>query len=131
MIMELIRRIKKNRYEVEGGEIPLDISFNKYAGALKTLPLEGQLQPLGPANSAINCDLGDVIAFYNDSSSAKYVAFGDSTVSAPTGPTNGIALKPNDYTYLSVGMNNYFISNSSSVYAYKLIDDTTLTKTQR
>lgn len=111
-----------NRYS---GHDATDYSFNQYAGGLKVVgPIVGYLQVLGAANTLKRVETGSVIALYNNSGTAAFVKIGDpATLTAPTGGADGICLKPNDYTIISVGPNQGLIASAATVFAYLVVDD--------
>lgn len=122
------RRSKKtdNRYSNADS---LDYSFNQYAGALKTLPVTGYLKPLGAANVVLRVELGSLVALYNNSASTAFAKIGDPVgLTAPSGGADGICLRPNDYTILSVGEYNGIIASAATVFAYLVVDDTMFQK---
>lgn len=103
-------------------------AYNDPTGGLKTLNLNGYLTVIGACGSAQQSPASKLVAFFNNTTSVHFVAFGTtSSVAVPTGPANGIPIPPNSYMYLSTGPNNYFISDSSSVFAYAITDSTTYT----
>jgi hypothetical protein len=111
----------ENRYS---GADAQDYSFNQYAGGFKTIPMSGFLKPLGAANTVVRIDPGSIIALYNDSATTAFAKIGDnSSLTPPTGGADGVCLRPNDYTVLSVAEFNGIISNSANVFAYLLVDD--------
>lgn len=101
-----------------------DVEYNEHAGAKKVLgPILGKLVPLGSASSLKKIDPGSTVAFYNANSSTKYVKIGSGTITAPTGPADGIALPPLSYTLLAMASDNAFISDHADVCAYEVLDD--------
>jgi hypothetical protein len=103
--------------------------YNEPAGAVKVLgPTLGQLIPIGALDSAKNLtDPGKLIAIWNSGTSAHNVAFGsDSSVAAPTGPANGIAVPPGVYTVLAAGPNLWVIADDAEVFGYIIVDDSYL-----
>jgi len=109
-----------------GADMATEDAFNQYAGAAKIMgPIFGVVQQyLGALNAAVGVDLGSLVAVYNNSTSTSFVALGTSnTVSAPTNPSNGIAVPPNSYLIIPMGQNNWIISNSATTFGYWLQDD--------
>lgn len=118
----------KPRDSVVGGNEAIDEAYNFYAGALKQLgPITGNLTPLGSAVTAINCQPGQLIAFFNPTASAMYVKFGaTNSVTAPSDGSTGPALVPEQYTILAVPLGcNWFIANGAA-WAYLVVDDSTI-----
>lgn len=115
-------KASNNRYS---GHDATDYSFNQYAGGLKQVgPILGYLQVLGAANSLLKVEAGSLIALYNNSASTAFAKVGDpTTLTAPTGGADGICLRPNEYTIISVGPNNGLIASAATVFAYLIIDD--------
>lgn len=111
-----------NRYS---GHDATDYAFNQYAGAFKQVgPILGYVKVLGAANVMQRVDAGSLIALYNNSNTAAFVKVGDpATLIAPTGGADGICLRPNDYTIISVGPDQGIIANAATVFAYLIIDD--------
>lgn len=116
-------RRKKPSDAVSGGNEVLDISYNRYAGALKMLPVAGMLTPIGSLISAVALpDLGTTVAIFNPTGGVLYVKFGDSTVTAPTGGADGIPVPPSQYITLAAGPYGYVISNGP-MFGYLVGDD--------
>jgi hypothetical protein len=120
-------RRKKSAEAVTGGNDVLDISYNRYAGALKMINLAGQLTPIGSLVSAVNLpDRGALVAIFNPSASATvYVKFGDDTVTAPADGATGIAIPAGQYVSLSSGQYQWVIA-SALCYGYVIEDDSFL-----
>lgn len=104
----------------------LDVAYVDAAGALKTVPSGHKLSNGGQAlNAAVGFDFGKIVAVFNNSNVVTFVATGPTAaVSAPTGPTNGIPVPAYSWLYLSLGDDCYIISNSASVFAYSVDDET-------
>jgi hypothetical protein len=67
-------RRKKPSDAISGGNEVLDISYNRYAGALKMLPVAGMLTPIGSLAAAVALpDLGTTIAIFNPTIAPLYV----------------------------------------------------------
>lgn len=111
-----------NRYS---GHDATDYAFNQYAGGFKQVgPILGHVKILGAANSLLRVEAGSLIALYNNSATTAFAKVGDpATLTAPTGGADGICLRPNEYTIISVGPNNGIIANAATVFAYLIIDD--------
>lgn len=120
---------KNKRDAVNGGNRAIDLSYNDKAGALKTIGrVMGELSVKGDAATARNCELGELIAFYNDSASTVFVAFYATQALATAGTpsaANAIAIPPRDYVVLSAGNNNWYKS-SAACLSYSINDDTYL-----
>ncbi len=99
---------------------------NEFAGAKKTLPLGGCLKRIGAITAThVTRKRGETIALFNNSGSVAWFIKGetDADVSATPDSTNGIAVPPNSYFYVSMGPNRA-IKGSASIIAYKVMDDT-------
>lgn len=123
-------KYRKNRRDaVNGGNRAIDLSYNDRAGSLKCIGrVMGELTPRGDAVAAKNCELGELIAFYNDSGSTVFVGFAGTEAAANalvlTG-ANGVAIPPRDYVVLAVGNNNWYKS-SAACWSYSINDETYL-----
>jgi hypothetical protein len=115
-------KASNNRYS---GHDATDYSFNQYAGGLKVVgPILGHVQVLGAANTLLRVEAGSLIALYNSTGTTAFAKIGDpATLTAPTGGADGVCLKPNDYTIISVGPNQGIIANVNTVFAYLIVDD--------
>lgn len=111
---------------VTGGNQILDISYNRYIGGQKTLPIAGQLTNLGDLAAVKGLpDKGAIVAIFNASAVPVYVKVGDSTVAAPVSGVDGIAVPAGRYLTIACGNNTHIISNATC-YGYIVEDDTFL-----
>jgi len=70
---------------------------------------------------------GSILYIFNNAATVAWIALStDSAVAAPSAFTNGIPLKPNDWTILSAGENNFIRSSAATVGLYDVKDDTVL-----
>ena len=116
-------RRKKASDAVSGGNEVLDISYNRYAGALKMLPVAGMLTPIGSLATKVALpDLGTTVAIFNPTTGVLYVKFGNNTVTAPTGGADGIPVPAGQYLTLASGPYGYVIA-SGAVFGYLVEDD--------
>lgn len=109
------------------------ISFNERSGSLKTLSVgpefaksgSGGITPIDASASNILLPKGTIIALYNNSSSLAWINMNvaPNTLAAP-GPSNGIPLQPNNWTYLSLGENDQIRTSSPNVLIYIVADET-------
>ena len=116
----------KASQDAYGGSVAQDYSFNQEAGAIKSLgPILGRVRIMGALNVAKNASkMGRLIAVYNNSAVTAFVATGTvSTLSAPTGGTDGICLRPFDYTVVVMSTDTWIISNVGTVFGYEIIDE--------
>lgn len=133
--MAKVKRIPKNQ-AVMGTSDVLTISFNPRAGALKIINSGPEIRKTSvsglaalDASSPLSLNPGTLLAIYNNSSSVIWVNMNRSaegTLTAPTGPANAYPLKPNDWTYLSMGENDRIQTSSSSALIYIIEDETSL-----
>ena len=75
---------------------------------------------LGALNTAVNVGYGVQLRIYNNDSAVHYVAFGDSTVAAPSSPANGIPVPAGQYILLGSGENTHVRSDSNTVFGYEI-----------
>lgn len=124
MAKSVVRRNKESARMRNQSDIA-NFVYNEDASAYKVMDgLIGRLVPRGAANVALDFDAGTSVALYNNSATVAYVAFGTSNALAvPTGPTDGIALRPNDYTVVPMGDKKWLRANTATVYAYEVADD--------
>lgn len=119
-------RRKKASDAATGGNDVLDISYNRYVGGLKMIPVQGQLTVLGSLAAAVALpDIGTLVAVFNPTAAPLYVKFGAAAVTAPTGGADGIAIPAGQYITLAAGNNTHIISNGA-VFGYVIEDDTFL-----
>ena len=127
-MFDLNFRRKKEVRAVAGGNDALDNAYNRPAGGLKTIHINGMLTPIG--DIATRKDLGTpgaLVAIFNPGTQPHYVKFGNGTVTAPTGGADGIAVPPNSYVSLACGMDTYLIADGQC-FAYLIEDDSYLAK---
>lgn len=106
-----------------------DMGWNDQAGAHKVMgPNLGVLTPVGDASTSLPRLPGSTMVFFNADNSIHYVKFGGSTVTAPTGPADGIPVPPGTLLTLGFGDNTNVISDTNDVYAYDVADATTRKK---
>jgi hypothetical protein len=103
-----------------------DIGGNKVSkGILGVLIAKGAAPTSG---AGMNFDNGAYVALYNSTGAAIAAQFTNSSgAPAPAGLADGPALKPNDYTILTVPVGqNYLKVSATGVFAYEMTDDTIL-----
>ena len=76
------------------------------------------LKPIGQINTAKKVGQSCPVIVFNSGAAVAYIAFGDSSVSAPTGPANGIPVLPNEKFVVNSGKHTHIISNSANAYGY-------------
>lgn len=70
---------------------------------------------------------GSILYFFNNAATVAWVALSTASIGgAPSGFTNGIPLKPNDWTVLSAGENSFVRSSAVTVGLYEPKDDSFL-----
>ena len=85
--------------------------------------VEGKLQILGSLSTAVCVPLGSIVRVFNNGVALHYVKIGDSTVTAPTTPANGIPVPIGQYVTVNTADNQYIRSDNASVYGYLLVRD--------
>lgn len=121
----------KSSQDTRGYAAAIEYAYNDAAGATKSLHVQGYLVPRGAANVVQSPGQGRTYAFFNsNTSTVRWVRFGNNTVTAPTGYTDGIPLPPLQYTVLSLGPNTSFIANNADVFAYEVVDESFLNNAQ-
>lgn len=107
------------------GDSALDLAYDQYSSALRMQgPILGKVLIMGALNTAKSPSKhGALIAVYNNSATTAWAKTGDSTVTAPAGGTDGIALKPNDYTILAMGTDTHIITSTATCFGYEIVDD--------
>jgi hypothetical protein len=117
-----------------------NLLFNKATSAQKNLTVGPHLKPLilNPAAPTYTTDAttaravrsGSLLAVYNNGGVASLTLGADASVPAlAIGATDasgrvGIALKANDWTYVSVYDKHFVITTSATAYVYVIEDDT-------
>lgn len=75
-------------------------------------------KPLGTATSAVRVGPHTPVMILNDSGSIKYVAFGNASISAPTGPSDGMPCIHHSPVVFNSGENEYIRASAGNVYVY-------------
>lgn len=130
-----VKRTPKNMANISQGDVTAN-TYNPRAGAQKTLTVGPQLMTPNGATQVIGQDMsaaavkvlpGTALALYNNAGAVAWVAMNkaaDAALTAPTGFTNAIPLKPNDWTYLNMGENDQMRTSAATVGVYIIEDDT-------
>lgn len=107
-----------------GGSVAQDYAFNQQAGAMKVMGLIfGRVNVfMGDLATAKQADCGALVAVYNNSAAAIFVATGTSSIAAPSAST-GIAIPPNSYMIIPMGDDNYIRASAANAIGYWLQDD--------
>jgi hypothetical protein len=93
-------------------------TFSDSAWVLKTAQSGLSLQPIGPLNNAVRVGDHQPVVVFNSGATVAYVKFGPQSVSAPTGPADGIPIQPNEKYEVNSGNNEFIRSDSADVYGY-------------
>lgn len=75
-------------------------------------------KPLGAATSAVRVGLHTPVMVFNTSGSTKFIAFGSSSVSAPSGAADGLPALNSVPVVFNSGENDYVIASGASVFVY-------------
>jgi hypothetical protein len=120
----MARRTKSTEF-ARGATTPIDNSYNDQAGALKVISgVVGVLEPMGDlATAKPVTKSGDLVAVFNPLTTILFAKTGTDTVVAPTDGTNGICLRPMDYTIIAMPFGHTHIITNASAWGYILIDD--------
>lgn len=108
---------------------------NHYSGGQKTLDVGPEFmkqigndfisgRDVSGANEPVS--QGSALYFYNNAATVAWVVLSITAHAAPTGFTDGIPLKPNDWTKLSAGDNTFVRTSAATVGLYEVKDDTVL-----
>lgn len=123
-----MQRAKPSEF-IRGMSTAIDCVYNERSGTLKTLgPVMGCLMPMGQFSSVKVLEKGLMIAFYNSDSTVHFVRFGDdpSTLIASSDYAEAIPIPPQQFLVLSNGSFIACIADSNTVYAYRILDESTL-----
>jgi hypothetical protein len=66
---------------------------------------------------------GALVAIFNATAGVLWAKTGLAGVSAPTTGTNGVALRPMDYTIIAMPVGDTHVITSAQAWAYQLEDD--------
>lgn len=112
------------------------IGFNTRAGAAKSLKVGPEIRKKTNAGlGAIDASTlqkilpGTLLAIYNNTNTVQWLTMNRASDGAPTTPTglaNAFPLKPNDWTYLSMGENDQILTSSAQVGVYIIEDESLL-----
>lgn len=75
-------------------------------------------KPLGAATAAVRVGKHTPVMIFNDSGGTKFVAFGTSSLLAPTGAANGLPVMHHEPVVFNSGDSEYIIASGASVYVY-------------
>ena len=130
---------RKGNMENFDPQVAASNSYNDLAGAQKNVSVGPKLKAIKLGEASYTTDAttarqipkGTQLAIYNNSGSAESVTFGSTSAvaSAAAGTVTAagvvsIALKPNDWTYVSAGKDSWVITSSANALVY-VIDDHT------
>lgn len=116
-----VKRVKKS---ISPSNL-VNVVFNENANSNKTSETGFDYSDgiLGPIGSATLCGANKPVMVCNSDTSIHYVKFGDSSVTAPTGLSNGIMIPSGQCVVLASGANTHVISDSATVGAYVAEED--------
>ncbi len=130
--MRIVNR-KIQRQQIAGANDTLSSSYNIRSGALKVLPVGAEFQKNAASGlsaiiptTATRVPLGSLLAIYNNSASVQWFNMNnskDGALAAPSSFANAFPLKPNDWTYISVGENDQIMVSSPNVGVYIIVDE--------
>ena len=124
------RKIKRTTNVLDHQEIANN-EYNQISGAEKNLNVGPKLIPRGliitASATAFGSGNGKIIEVYNNSAATLFFNSGDSSLAAPTGPANGIAVPANSYRLYAMGADTHLRSNDATdLFFYEVDDDTQL-----
>lgn len=107
MSYDIVLKRKKPTEKVAGGYSNTEMRYSDESGASKAIRTEALMKPVGLASTSFatlpnGIKDGQVLAFFNSTSSPIYLAFDDGTGTAVAALGSALALRPYDYTYLVV-----------------------------
>jgi hypothetical protein len=116
---------KRAKAPVTGPGAQAHIRFNENANSDKVsetgFDFTGGI--LGPINTAVLCGANKPVMVCNTDTVVRFVLFGDNTVAAPTGLSDGIMIPPQTCMMLSSGTNTHIRSSSANVGAYVAVEN--------
>lgn len=131
--MSKVKRVPKNQATLGANDIA-SAAYNPRSGGHKSLLVGAEIRKkattgLGAidASTLTRMAPGTALAIYNNGALA-WVTMNKSADGAPTAPsglTNALPLKANDWTYLNMGENDQIQTSASTVGVYIIEDDTT------
>ena len=108
---------KKIRKITDPGTLMQSI-FADLAGDVRVGESGMDLKPIGAIDSAKRVGEGTSVLVYNAGGSTAFGKFGVQTVTAPTGPSDGIPILASEKFMCNSGPDAWIIGNSASLYAY-------------
>jgi len=128
------KRVNINQSAMDVGAIT-SAAFNAYSGGSKVLPVGPEFTKTIGSATIIGADAaagigvapGTVVYLYNNSGAIAWVTMSEAVIAAaPTGIADGIPLKKDDWTILSMGSNSYIRTSAATIGVYFLKDDSAL-----
>jgi len=111
--------IKKRVQKAVSASLIPELVLNRDANSYKVSETGFQVDTfLGAIDTAKNCGAQKPVVIANSDGSVHFVRFGDASVAAPTGLTDGIMIPPNSLRVLVSGSNTFIRSDSNKVGAY-------------
>lgn len=117
------------------------LSFDHHSGGQKNLMIGPKFLPISTGTGAFTTDAttakqvekGTALAIYNNSVTLYSITCGltSSVAAAASGVVDAagnasVACKPGDWTYVSVGLENWIITQNAALLVYIIADDTKL-----
>lgn len=105
---------------------PAKIFQNLYSDASKvqrTASAGLAIKPMGELSGAKRVGKSATIMVYNSDGATLYISFGSQSVTAPTGPGNGIPLEKGEKMFLNSGDDEWIIASSDKAFGYLAISD--------
>lgn len=120
--------MKKNRL-VNPSEITQN-TYSDKSSAQRNIDVGLSAKPIGLINNTKKRIAREIpqsfvaVVFYNQTSSAVFVKFGDKDVTAPTSAADGFPVLPGEKCTLNSGANEFAITSSATgIYAYSAIEE--------
>lgn len=94
------------------------LTFQDSASVQKQAESGLDWSPLGPLGAAVKVGEGIPVLVFNSGATVGYVAFGDYNMAAPTGPTDGIPVLPNEKFILNSGAKTWIRASLPAIFGY-------------
>lgn len=117
-----MKRVRTNRSTTPGAQAQL--TFNEASVAVRHVIVGPVISAiLGGCTVATECGQYAALTIVNTTAAALYVAIGDSSVVAPTGVVDGIAVPANGVMHISTGEQTHVIASAPGLGVYKQKED--------
>jgi len=94
------------------------LTFQDSASVQKNSESGLEWSPLGAIGAAIKVGEGIPVLVFNSGGTVAYVAFGDYNMAAPTGPTDGVPVFPNEKFVVNSGAKTWVRASAAAVFGY-------------